>query len=105
MRIETIFGAVAVLALGVLAGIALTSNKDVQAATSRDGGAIAAIGADVCGCYDRAYEAARSDPDYTRPTYEGGYDACRKSAGRAGGGAWSAGWDAAMAGRRRACRG
>ena len=111
MRIETIFGAVAVLTLIVLAAFALSSGRGA----SGKGGAQAAMRAqaasvssgDACTCYAGAYEAARAHPDFTRPAYEGGYGACREAAGRQGGDAWSAGWRAGMEGGRkpRACGG
>ena len=105
MRIETIFGAVAVLTLIALAAFALTSGKGgVQAATPGSAVLGSSVGADACGCYDQAYDAARANPDHTRPAYEGGYGACREAAGRVGGDAWSAGWSAAADGRRKACR-
>ena len=108
MRIETIFGAVAALALMALAAFALSSGKDgsVQAATPGAQKVLASAGADACGCYRQAYEAARANPDFTGPAYEGGYGACREAAGRAGGDAWSAGWRDALDGASmtRACR-
>ena len=109
MRIETIFGAVAVLTLIALAAFALSSGAGtgVQAATPSAQPVLASSGGDTCGCYRQAYEAARANPDFTGPTYEGGYGACREAAGREGGNAWSAGWQDAMDGRSvlRACRG
>ena len=107
MRIETIFGAVAVLTLIVLAGFALSSGKGGVRAATPDG-ALAA-GGDACACYVRAAQAALADPDFTRPAYEGGYGACREAAGRAGGDAWSAGWrvgaEGRGAGRAARCKG
>lgn len=110
MRIETIFGAVAVLTLIVLAAFALTSGKgaSVQAATPQVGQTVlvATAGTDTCACYEQAFDAARLDADFTRSAYEGGYGACRETAGRSGGDAWSMGWVAGMEGKasKRSCR-
>ena len=109
MRIETIFGAVAVLTLIALAAVALSSGGGgVRAATVRDASSLAATeaGTGACACYEQAFSMAATDPDYTRPAYEGGFGACREASGRAGGEAWSAGWRAGMEGRAsaRSCR-
>ena len=107
MRIETIFGAVAVLALIVLAAFALSSGQGgVQAAVpSGAASAAARTGFDACTCYEQAFASAAADADHTRPAYEGGYGACREGAGRAGGEAWSAGWIAGAEGKssKRRC--
>ena len=106
MRIETIFGAVAVLALIVLAAFALSSGKGgVQAATpSGDTAFVLTAGSDACTCYSQAADAAARNPDFTRPAYEGGYGACRETAGRTGGDAWAAGWVAGMEGKSARCK-
>ena len=107
MRIETVFGIVAVGLLLALGAFALSSGERggsvVPSAAAAD---VGAGGLDACACYEQAFAAASRNADPQRPLYEGGYLTCRESAGRPGGQAWSAGWanGAAGAASKRSCR-
>ena len=108
MRIETVFGIIAVVALIVLGGYALKSGKgDARAPAAQAGPVVLASagGLDSCTCYEQAFKAGRRDPDPTSAAYEAGYGACRESAGQMGGEAWSWGYRNGIEGKasNRSC--
>ena len=105
MRIETVFGGIAVIALLAIGGFAMTGGRAPARAASAPAASLEPT-ADLCGCYLAAADQAARNPDVTGPAYEGGYGACRESAGVQGGRAWTAGWAFGVGDRsaRMACR-
>ena len=113
MRIEQIFGAVAVIALLVIGAFAMTGGRTGGAsaaptAAATDGSAvlIGEAGADACTCYEQAFATAQANPDILSTAYEAGYGACRDYAGAEGGAAWSWGYSNGIEGKasKRSCR-
>ena len=115
MKVEQIFGAVAVVALLVVGAFAMSGGRAggataaVATTASVPGGALVLTGdasADTCTCYEQAFATAGAQPDLLSAAYEAGYGACREYAGRQGGAAWSWGYSNGLEGKasKRSCR-
>ena len=114
MKVEQVFGAVAVLALLVVGAFAMTGGRPggataatVTVAAASTGMVLTGdAGADACTCYEQAFQTARTNPDIQSLPYEAGYGACRDYAGAHGGAAWSWGYANGVEGKasKRSCR-
>ena len=114
MKVEQIFGAVALLALLVVGAFAMSGGR-TGGATAATATVVAASGGlvltgdaatDTCTCYEQAFATARTQPDITSTAYEAGYGACRQYAGQHGGAAWSWGYANGLEGKasKKSCR-
>ena len=110
MKVEQVFGAVAILALLVVGAFALTGGGGAKAQSP-----VAATAAlvltgdaaqDTCTCYEEAFRRGQSGAPITGTAYEAGYGACRQYAGEHGGAAWSWGYSNGSQGlsAKRSCR-
>ena len=114
MKVEQIFGAVALLALLVVGAFAMSGGR-TGGATAATTATVAASGglvltgdaaADTCTCYEQAFATAGVQPDIQSTAYEAGYGACRDYAGQHGGAAWSWGYANGLEGKasKKSCR-
>ena len=114
MKVEQVFGAVALLALLLVGAFAMTGGRTggATAATATVSAASTGMvltgdaGANACICYEQAFQTARANPDIQSLAYEAGYGACRDYAGAHGGAAWSWGYANGVEGKasKRSCR-
>ena len=114
MKVEQVFGAVALLALLLVGAFAMSGGRTGGATAATATVSAASTGlvltgdavADTCTCYEQAFQSARANADVQSLAYEAGYGACRDYAGAHGGAAWSWGYANGAEGKasKKSCR-